>query len=179
MLNLQGKRYVYGIGSETRNSLHHLHNGKDVVLLTTCRHNKDWQDFKDERCDRDNAEYDRWDFRNLLHNSTFCLVPRGRRLGSFRLLETLQAGCVPVVLADGWVLPFAELIDWTQAAVRVDERLLLQVTEIVRSYSQESVYLMRRKTQVLWERYFGSLKTILDRTLEVCGQSGRNALYIQ
>ena len=54
---------MYGIGSETRNSLHHLHDGSDVVLVTTCRHNKDWRDFKDERCDQDNAEYDRWQLK--------------------------------------------------------------------------------------------------------------------
>lgn len=58
-LAFKGKRYVHGIGSETRNSLYHLHNEKDVVLVTTCRHGKSWKELKDERCDEDNSEYDR------------------------------------------------------------------------------------------------------------------------
>lgn len=59
LLAFKGKRYVHGIGSETRNSLYHLHNEQDVVLVTTCRHGKSWKELKDERCDEDNAEFDR------------------------------------------------------------------------------------------------------------------------
>ena len=70
----------------------------------------------------------RYDYEVLLRNSSFCLVPRGRRLGSFRFLEVLQAGCVPVLLANGWELPFAEVINWHSAAIFADERLLLQVS---------------------------------------------------
>lgn len=52
--------YVHGIGSETRNSLFHLHNGRDMVMVTTCRHGKSWRELQDNRCDEDNREYDRW-----------------------------------------------------------------------------------------------------------------------
>ncbi|XP_051991958.1 LOW QUALITY PROTEIN: exostosin-1b-like [Xyrauchen texanus] len=167
MLVFKGKRYLTGIGSDTRNALYHVHNAEDVVLLTTCKHGKDWQKHKDARCDKDNAEYDKYDYREMLHNSTFCLVPRGRRLGSFRFLEALQAACVPVMLSNGWELPFSEVIDWNTAAVIGDERLLLQIPSTVHSIHQDKILALRQQTQFLWEAYFSSLEKIVLTTLEI------------
>jgi len=59
ILTFKGKRYLTGIGSETRNSLYHIHNGVDIILLITCKHGKGWQTMKDERCATDNLEYDK------------------------------------------------------------------------------------------------------------------------
>lgn len=167
MMSFKGKRYTYGIGSTTRNSLFHIHNGDDIIMLTTCKHGKNWQMHKDKRCDIDNEEYDKWDYQSLLHNSTFCLTPRGRRLGSFRFLESLQAGCIPVVLANGWMLPFAEVIDWRMAALEWEERLLLQVPSVIRDISDERVMAMRQQSQFLWERYFASVEVIIQTSFQI------------
>ncbi|KAM9778751.1 exostosin-1 isoform 2-T4 [Syngnathus typhle] len=167
LLVFKGKRYLTGIGSETRNALYHIHNGDDIVLLTTCKHGKDWEKHKDSRCDHDNQEYAKFDYQELLHNSTFCLVPRGRRLGSFRFLEALQAACIPVILSNGWELPFSEVIDWRKAAVLGDERLLLQVPSMTRSVGRDRILVLRQQSQFLWDAYFSSVAKIVLTTLEI------------
>ncbi|MEN9841279.1 MAG: hypothetical protein RL376_1079, partial [Verrucomicrobiota bacterium] len=48
--------------------------------------------------------------------SRFVLCPRGNGLGSIRFFETLQAGRVPVLLSDRWVLPAGP--DWSACVVR-------------------------------------------------------------
>uniref|UniRef100_A0A3B3Q3I0 Exostosin glycosyltransferase 1 n=1 Tax=Paramormyrops kingsleyae TaxID=1676925 RepID=A0A3B3Q3I0_9TELE len=153
MLVFKGKRYLTGIGSDTRNALYHVHNAEDVVLLTTCKHGKDWQKHKDARCDRD----------NMLHKCVFASVP----LTFLPLWPSCEAACVPVMLSNGWELPFSEIIDWNTAAVIGDERLLLQIPSTARSIHQDKILALRQQTQFLWEAYFSSVEKIVLTTLEI------------
>ena len=109
----------------------------------------------------------RYDYDELLKNATFCLAPRGRRLGSYRFLESLQAGCIPVILSNGWELPFSEVIDWSKALIQGDEQLLTELPSIVRSYSKEQILAMKQQALFLWEAYFSSVEKIMLTTLEV------------
>lgn len=59
LAGFKGKRYTFGKGGEVRNSLYHISNNRDVVLLTTCRHGNDWTKYQDFRCKEDNELYDK------------------------------------------------------------------------------------------------------------------------
>ncbi|VDP86314.1 unnamed protein product [Echinostoma caproni] len=166
-LSFKGKRYVSGIGSASRNALFHLHNGDDIIMLTTCRHGSDWVRYADRRCAFDMAMYDKYDYNELMHNSTFCLVSRGRRLGSYRFLEALQASCIPVMLSNDWELPFSEVIDWRRAVVWGDERLPLLLPLTLRRLSDHQIVQLRQQVTFLWNTYFHSIESIVLTTLEI------------
>ena len=50
--------------------------------------------------------------RFFFQDSTFCLVIRGARIGQPALFDVMSAGCIPVIVADGYILPFSEVLDW-------------------------------------------------------------------
>lgn len=166
-LTFKGKRYLNGIGSETRNSLFHLNNNRDIILITTCKHGSNWQEFKDDRCDLDNALYEKYDYKDLLYNSEFCLIPRGRRLGTYRFLEALKAGCIPVILSNNWILPFSEIINWKKAVIWADERHLTQFTSVLRDIPQKRIKKMRNFCILYYENYFSSIDRIIETTVEI------------
>ncbi|KAI2652916.1 Exostosin-1c [Labeo rohita] len=78
-----------------------------------------------------------------------------------------QAACIPVLLSNGWELPFSDVIQWNQAVIEGDERLLLQVPSTVRAVGIDRVLALRQRTQMLWEAYFSSVDKIVLTTLEV------------
>ncbi|MGE0009504.1 MAG: exostosin family protein [Candidatus Babeliales bacterium] len=88
-----------------------------------------------------NKEHNK-EYRDILSRSRFSLCPRGYGVSTIRFWESLQAGAIPVILADGTLLP-AE-IDWLSCCVFIPEKKVAMVDEIVRSISFEQEEKMRQ-----------------------------------
>jgi hypothetical protein len=97
-------------------------------------------------------------FAALLARAVFALCPRGEFLFSYRVFEALAAGAIPVVLADGWVLPFQEAdgVDWVRFAVSVPEAQARNLTALLGPglYPAAKVRALRREGRRVYRRHF-------------------------
>ncbi|KAH7421475.1 hypothetical protein KP509_13G059500 [Ceratopteris richardii] len=99
-----------------------LHNGVDVVVVTSCRHATNDAARRDApelgvHCEEDQALYAKYTFRELM-NTTFGLVPAGRQPSCYRMIEVMSAGAIPVLVADNYVKPFDTLIHWHRCLIQ-------------------------------------------------------------
>ena len=71
------------------------------------------------------------DYAYIMGNSEFCLAPKGSTSYTARLYESLFAGCVPVLLSDDYIFPFADQIPWDDMVIRIAEENIENVFEIL------------------------------------------------
>lgn len=67
-------------------------------------------------------------YYNIL-DTDYALIPRGDERWSFRFLEAVGAGAVPVIVADGLTLPLEHLIDWDNIVIRIPEAAVVAMKD--------------------------------------------------
>lgn len=77
--------------------------------------------------------------RELAQRSTFTLCPAGYGQWSFRLIEALMAGSIPVLLSDHYRLPFGEFIQWDKYVLRFPESKLRQLAGLLESVDRKAI----------------------------------------
>uniref|UniRef100_A0A8C9P7R7 Exostosin-2 n=1 Tax=Spermophilus dauricus TaxID=99837 RepID=A0A8C9P7R7_SPEDA len=119
-------------------------HGGSVLVLDKCSNLSEGALSVRKRCHKHQV----FDYPQVLQEATFCVVLRGARLGQAVLSDVLQAGCVPVVIADSYVLPFSEVLDWKRASVVVPEEKMSDVYSILQSIPQRQIEEMQRQAGV-------------------------------
>jgi hypothetical protein len=75
-----------------------------------------------------------------LQQSIFCLCPPKTTLWSFRLFESIAAGCLPVLFDEGEQrLPFEDIIDYNKFITRIHRDDAIHTADILRSISAKQV----------------------------------------
>ncbi|XP_071975105.1 exostosin-2 [Engystomops pustulosus] len=141
----------------------HAENGESVLILDKCSNLSNDSPPHRKRCHKNNV----YEYPQVLQDATFCLVLRGARLGQAMLSDVLQAGCVPVIVADSYVLPFSEVLDWKRASVVIPEEKILEMYSILQNLPQRQVEEMQRQARWFWDGYFRSMRSIALTTLQI------------
>nr|XP_022907992.1 exostosin-2 isoform X1 [Onthophagus taurus] len=138
-----------------------LLHSNDLLILDECREDKNYT----RRCDVETQH--KYRYPQILQKSKFCLVFRGERMGQLVLLEAMAAGCVPVIVEDGVVMPFHNVIDWKRAAVFIMEEHIRGLMDVLANISEERRLRMRKQVLFLYRSYFKGIKEIVGTVLNV------------
>jgi len=86
-------------------------------------------------------------------------------------MQVMAAGAIPVILADGWRLPFDEVIDWITISVRIPEEGWPSLIERLHGITIEQACVMREKVIEAFDHYFSTFRAQFDGLLEQLSQT--------
>ncbi|KAG7944761.1 hypothetical protein I3843_15G119600 [Carya illinoinensis] len=92
-------------------------------------------------------------YSKLMGESKFCLCPSGWEVASPRVVESIHAGCVPVIISDNYVLPFSDVLDWSRFSVHIPIAKIPEMKKILQAISEEE-YLAKQKQVIQVQRHF-------------------------
>ncbi|XP_030441823.1 probable glycosyltransferase At3g07620 [Syzygium oleosum] len=116
------------------------------------------QEWKDKE-DPDVQVYDELprgaSYESMLRQSRYCLCPSGYEVASPRVVEAIYAECVPVLISDGYVPPFSDVLNWKAFSVQVQVRDIPNIKKILMGISQSQYLRMQRRVKQV-QRHFAA-----------------------
>ncbi|KAG5067145.1 hypothetical protein JHK86_010876 [Glycine max] len=88
-----------------------------------------------------------------LRSSKFCLCPSGYEVASPRVVEAIFAECVPVLISDGYVPPFSDVLNWNSFSVQVDVKDIPNIKKILMGISERQYLRMYKRVKQV-QRHF-------------------------
>lgn len=92
-----------------------------------------------------------------MKSSKYCICPMGYEVNSPRIVEAIYYECVPVIIADNFVLPLNEDLNWDAFSVTVAEKDIPKLKKILLSIPLKRYLTMQTNVKMvqkhfLWNR---------------------------
>ena len=94
-------------------------------------------------------------------------------LSSYRFLETLQYGCIPVITTNDdelIILPFSEIIDWSKSVIIYSNSSLSLLPYYLKMISINQRNEMQKECVNIWLKYFSSIQRIVLTLLDILNE---------
>lgn len=92
-------------------------------------------------------------YESMLKNSRFCLCPSGYEVASPRVVEAIYAECIPVLISDGYVPPFSDVLNWKSFSVEIQVKDIPDIKNILMGISSTQYLRMHRRLKQV-QRHF-------------------------
>lgn len=95
-----------------------------------------------------------------MKSSKYCVCPMGFEVNSPRIVEAIYYECVPVIIADNFVLPFSEVLDWSAFSVVVAEKDIPRLKEILLSIPLRKYLTMQNNVKMVQKHFLWNPRPI-------------------
>ena len=147
-----------------RDQLFKMNDNNEIIIKEFSNNPGDFE-FKLDKTMEILPSNDEYSYLNLLFKSRFSLLPRGNGAAlSYRHIESMNVGSIPVIISDNYVLPFSELIDWDSCSIRIKENELDKLLEVVKNNLNREDEL-RQNVKIVYDKYFSSTDKIIETAI--------------
>jgi len=166
----KGTGYFSGYGHH-RFLLRVFHNpSKGVIVAVTTRHvTNDKQinlntNLTRTKLDVDELEAEKFDYCDLM-NSSYAFTPGGRSPASYRLIESLHSGAIPILFFERGdervVLPYENIINWEDCA-----KIHIFISQVEHTLlADDKTQIMKEKCTVILKQFFWDDDTLVNTFL--------------
>ncbi|XP_059662841.1 probable glycosyltransferase At5g03795 [Cornus florida] len=92
-------------------------------------------------------------YEAMLKKSRFCLCPSGYEVASPRIVEAIFSECIPVLISDGYVAPFSDVLNWDAFSITVPVNDIPNIKKILTGISEAQYLTMHRRVKQV-QRHF-------------------------